>query len=153
MQRLSGAINLSRIRRFAWCLFFNGTEADGAVCRALEAAIGNRGAVGAGGPRAVEHCLFQSILNDARIYFQHGTRSTEFDRFPCAPTKRRPAPVAAQALASLSFDERAEIVLHVLEGYGVEDTAVMMHLPKNSVIDGLRTARTRLMSNIMADLA
>ena len=59
--------------------------------------------------------------------------------------------VLRDALDSLSQEQRAAVVLHYMEGYGVADVAAMLHTFKGTVTSRLHYARLKLRDLLKED--
>lgn len=141
---------LPRLRRFARCLFCDINRADEAVYQSLDVIIGQNGEAEKD-VVATEILIFQLLLTTARKQ----TRDEKLQLSTTFPgegsrTEDKSIRKIEWAIAELSFEERAVIALHVLEGVGLAETASLMSLATGVANERLQAARTRLVCSLSA---
>lgn len=131
---------LPRLRRFARCLLCERELADDVVCESLEEVFESRRGVSLTLVET-ELLLFRAVIDGGRKHSAGTARAagaTEIDDSGETVDPMR------RAVVQLSFDERAVIGLHVLEGFSLDDTAHMIGDSRAHAREHLDNARTRL---------
>ncbi len=94
--------------------------------------------------RALEGWLVRILINECYAILRRRKRETLFDAPPERETMPDAQPDVYRLFTALEEKYRLPMVLHYVEGYGVEDVAFLLHLPKGTVKSRLHRARTML---------
>ena len=151
--RLQIVALIPRLRRFALGLTRNGPEADDVVQMALERAISKIHQFQPG--TRLEAWLFRIVrttwLDDRRRLARRPADSNEEavnsfagDSLPQTDTLDLRADLA-KALGTLTEDQRAVVMLVLVEGQSYEEASEILNVPTGTIMSRLSRARTALM--------
>ena len=151
--RLQMVALIPRLRRFALGLTRNGPEADDVVQMALERAISKIHQFQPG--TRLEAWLFRIVrttwLDDRRRMARRPAESNEDavnafagDSLPQTDTLDLRADLA-RALGRLSDDQRAVVLLVLVEGQSYDEASEILGVPTGTIMSRLSRARTALM--------
>lgn len=154
--RLQIVALIPRLRRFALGLTRNGPEADDVVQMALERAISKLDQFQPG--TRLEAWLFRIVkttrLDDRRWLSRRPAESNddavnEFagDSLPQTETLDLRADLA-RALGTLSEDQRAVVLLVLVEGQSYDEASDILGVPRGTIMSRLSRARTALMQSL-----
>ena len=151
--RLQIVALIPRLRRFALGLTRNGPEADDVVQMALERAISKIHQFQPG--TRLEAWLFRIVrttwLDDRRRLARRPAESNEDavngfagDSLPQTDTLDLRADLA-KALGTLTEDQRAVVLLVLVEGQSYDEASEILNVPAGTIMSRLSRARTALM--------
>ena len=151
--RLQIVALIPRLRRFALGLTRNGPEADDVVQMALERAISKIHQFQPG--TRLEAWLFRIVrttwLDDRRRLARRPAESNEDavngfagDSLPQTDTLDLRADLA-RALGTLTEDQRAVVLLVLVEGQSYDEASEILNVPAGTIMSRLSRARTALM--------
>lgn len=141
-----------RLIRLAVLLCRHGGDAEDAVQTALERAWRSRHHLQ--DPARIRPWLDRIVVREAARLLRNNQRVAELRSMTDERSTADAADTVAikVALARLSSDQRAAVVLHLYAGYSVADTAAIVSAPAETVRSRLRVARDLLRHALREDL-